>query len=408
MSNDSFDQTVCTPEQLAHSGSSGFYCYTRRQNVGLVHVWSHPGSRAQPTYSHCLMDPKLQRNIIRIRKLSTSDRPRVVQVPMDLLMVGSSATRFILGLTSKQLSLFLGDLFQSLGVVMDLRWINDGIVRVGDLCTAQGVLQNIGQAAIAMTTFRHGGVKSLKLASILVGTIWLFLVLAVSISVSVKRNPAFYGPTPVGEFLNFTNVQILICEQYWCWINSSYPNYCTALENFWLWIAFAVSVLYVPLFFWDTGRITPGDPKWWTFKVTSLARWFLVVHGDVKSIATAEAQFIIKGIFSLSGVCDVIAFKFARSGLLGFSFSGPVESSAAPTQAELSQSSDDGRSSDIEPHRKTPGDAVDNTVLSRRDWRFLLAWVAVNILDAIWITYYIRSAADPNPRSAVTAGWQPK
>jgi hypothetical protein len=36
MSNDSFDQTVCTPEQLAHSGSSGFYCYTRRQNVGLV------------------------------------------------------------------------------------------------------------------------------------------------------------------------------------------------------------------------------------------------------------------------------------------------------------------------------------------------------------------------------------
>jgi hypothetical protein len=73
------------------------------------------------------MDPKLQRNIIRIRKLSTSDRPRVVQVPMDLLMVGSSATRFILGLTSKQLSLFLGDLFQSLGVVMDVRWINDGM-----------------------------------------------------------------------------------------------------------------------------------------------------------------------------------------------------------------------------------------------------------------------------------------
>ncbi|KAJ7835958.1 hypothetical protein B0H13DRAFT_2107597 [Mycena leptocephala] len=51
------------------------------------------------------------------------------------------------------LSLFTADLFQSLGVVMDVQWINDGIVHAGSLCTAQGVLQNIGQAGIAMTTF---------------------------------------------------------------------------------------------------------------------------------------------------------------------------------------------------------------------------------------------------------------
>jgi hypothetical protein len=36
LSTDDFDQTVCTQEQLAIEGISGFYCYTRRQNVGLV------------------------------------------------------------------------------------------------------------------------------------------------------------------------------------------------------------------------------------------------------------------------------------------------------------------------------------------------------------------------------------
>ncbi|KAJ7459283.1 hypothetical protein FB451DRAFT_975606, partial [Mycena latifolia] len=244
------------------------------------------------------------------------------------------------------LSLFTADLFQSLGVVMDVRWINNGIVTIGGLCTAQGkarhqrVLQNIGQAAIAMTTFlitlhtfdsiwRGGAVSeewARKRAYILVSIVWTFLILTVAISTSVHKDPPFYAPTP-----------------YWCWINSSYPNYRIAIENFWLWIGFTVSVLYVPLLLWDTGLIIPGDPEWWTFKLnsgdarrgerrskliicalayclpvlpTSLARWFLVVHGDVKPFATAEAQFIVKGIFSLSGVCDVIAFKYARSGLL--------------------------------------------------------------------------------------------
>jgi hypothetical protein len=36
MSGSGFDSTVCIPEQLAISGASEFYCYTRRQNIGLV------------------------------------------------------------------------------------------------------------------------------------------------------------------------------------------------------------------------------------------------------------------------------------------------------------------------------------------------------------------------------------
>ncbi|KAJ6517795.1 hypothetical protein DFH09DRAFT_1194776 [Mycena vulgaris] len=329
-----FDPTIYSLEQLANSGFSQFYCYTRRQNVGLV-VVSLAGFVSLAAV--ITMFGLILRNIIRNRRLPKSDRSRLITRPMDLF-----------------LSLFTADLFQSLGVVMDVRWINKGIVEVGEPCTAQGALQNIGQAGIAMTTFiitvhtfdsiwrGNGGATSVRWASILVAIVWTFLVLAIVISTSVHKDPPFYAPTP-----------------YWCWINSSYPKYRIALENFWLWIGFAVAILYVPLLFWDTGRTVPGDPQWWTFKLhtgdarngerrsnfiicalayclpvlpTSLARWFLVVRGDVNPFASAEAQFTVKGIFSLSGVCDVFAFKYARSGLLLF----PSDQRPKPRESEAS------------------------------------------------------------------------
>ncbi|KAJ7189997.1 hypothetical protein GGX14DRAFT_607415 [Mycena pura] len=419
MSADLFDQTVCTPEQQAGSGASGFFCYTRRQNIGLLAV-SLVGFTS--LVAVVAMLGLIIRNKLRTRKLPKSERPRLNS--MEIFVV----------------SLLFGDLFQSLGAVMDVRWINDGIVRVGRLCTAQGVLQNIGQAAIAMTTFiitlhtfdllwRHGGVQSLKWAYTLVGIVWTFLILTVVISTSVHREPSFYAPTP-----------------YWCWINDSYPKYRIAIENFWLWIGFAVAILYIPLLFWFTGHITPGEPEWWTFKLnrgqanrskrstrliicalayclpvlpTSLARWFLVVHGDVKPFATAEAQFIVKAIFSLSGVCDVIAIRFARSDLPLFSTKNQADTSSekadittSAAASERSRSSESLANADGSETEADNKDEPAESNTSRRRWRLPLGicgWLAINALYAVWVTYYIGSATNPNPRTAVNrshAGWQ--
>lgn len=41
---------------------------------------------------------------------------------------------------------------------------------------------------------------------------------------------------------------------------------------------------------------------------TSMARWFLLIHGDVKPFGSFEAQFTVKAIFALGGVCDVLVF----------------------------------------------------------------------------------------------------
>jgi hypothetical protein len=51
---------------------------------------------------------------------------------------------------------------------------------------------------------------------------------------------------------------------------------------------------------------------------TSLARWFLSAHDDPKPFANAKAQFTVKAIFTLSGICDVIVFRLQRQGLLLF------------------------------------------------------------------------------------------
>ncbi|KAF7325193.1 hypothetical protein MKEN_00563500 [Mycena kentingensis (nom. inval.)] len=372
---------------------------------------------------------------------------KLIEEPMDVLV----------------LSLFFGDLLQSLGTVMDVRWINDGIVRVGSTCTAQGILQNMGQAGIAITTFiitlhtfdhlwRTGGIPSRRAAYWVVGSIWTFLILTIAISAGVHRNPSFYAPTP-----------------YWCWINSAYGDYRIAIEDFWLWIAFWVATLYIPLLFWASGVIAPADadpdvnkPSWWKFELcvgdargelkgprtklilcaltyflpvlpTSLARWFLVVHGDVKPFATAEAQYIVKGIFSLSGLLDVAVFRYARPGLLLFDQDGGDDAGVEDQRENMiqlqtvrgqekaradPQNSDDTRtiatgSNDSLNDPVTGGPTarpiplVDPRRLKNAGWCCL--WLLINGLYAVMVNFYIRAATDPNPRTAANEShtrWQ--
>jgi hypothetical protein len=137
-------------------------------------------------------------------------------------------------------------------VVLEVKWIDDGIVRTGGFCTAQGDTSistvSLGRASdissrchakpragrrgyddhceeftrfttptlpiggaplqiITLHTFAtiwySQGVKSLAFASILVGVQWLFLILFIAISSSIHNAPSkpFYSPTPVRSCL---------------------------------------------------------------------------------------------------------------------------------------------------------------------------------------------------------------
>ncbi|KAJ7581011.1 hypothetical protein C8J56DRAFT_958806 [Mycena floridula] len=413
------DSPVCTPEQIALSGSSGFYCYTRRQNVGLVVVvLAGFVSLIALVY---IFGFRILRNVIRAPRYNR----QLIKSPMDLLL----------------LSLFSADLFQSLGVILNIRWIDEGVVRVGSLCTAQGILQNLGQAGVAMTTLiitlhtfyslwrgkPHG--LSLLHTRIIVAAIWIFLILFVSISAAKHREPSFYAPTP-----------------YWCWINSNYSNSRNAVENVWLWLAFTTSALYIPLFLYSMGYITPRDPSWWTFEThwrkpqplvlghnprrlvsppmsliicalafclpvfpTSLARWFLVVHGDVKPFASAEAQFSVKAIFALSGLFDVLAFRIARPSLLLCEPDRLTSPAQSASGSVCSLQIEDTPSIGSDHNAATRQSLLVRLFGRNLSYILVMFWLIINALDALWILYYIRSATDPNPQTIVNSrhsGWQ--
>ena len=53
---------------------------------------------------------------------------------------------------ASQLSLFVYDVLQAMGGILDVRWAHDGIVTVGPYCTTQGIIQQIGELGVALIT----------------------------------------------------------------------------------------------------------------------------------------------------------------------------------------------------------------------------------------------------------------
>lgn len=50
------------------------------------------------------------------------------------------------------MSLFVADLVQAFGALMDVKWVHDDIIRVGPYCTAQGAIQQLGETVVALNT----------------------------------------------------------------------------------------------------------------------------------------------------------------------------------------------------------------------------------------------------------------
>ena len=53
---------------------------------------------------------------------------------------------------SRQFSLFVFDILQALGGILNIRWAHTGIVKAGPFCTAQGLIQQTGELGVALIT----------------------------------------------------------------------------------------------------------------------------------------------------------------------------------------------------------------------------------------------------------------
>ncbi|KAF7440015.1 hypothetical protein PC9H_000356 [Pleurotus ostreatus] len=149
-------------------------------------------------------------------------------------------------------NLMLAELIQAIGGLLNVRWIIDAEVAFkGPICTAQSVLEQMGDVGVALTTLviashtfivlvlrwhtpARISIKSLSIPvpAIVLSLIWLFITLAIAIPAGLHQN------NPDKPYFSRTG--------YWCWINESYPKERIGLEYFWLWAAaFIQIILYV-------------------------------------------------------------------------------------------------------------------------------------------------------------------
>ncbi|CAE6484430.1 unnamed protein product [Rhizoctonia solani] len=257
-------------------------------------------------------------NYVTILRKEVNDSPNLIRKNIDGLM----------------LNLLIADLVMSLGGIVNIHWISKSQVSCGQVCSAQGAIQLLGEPTVALFTLAvtistfisvaRGGTTGAQIriwGSATLG-VWAFGALWAGIGGTLDK---FYVPTP-----------------YWCWISQKYKAQRIGAEYFWLWLSgFGSILLYTPLFLMLRGNIVwipaigrksldwnwkaPG--KGWanemallcyplTYTITvlplSVVRWYTFNGHRVNS----AASFAAVCLFNLSGALNVGLTLFVRPNVL--------------------------------------------------------------------------------------------
>ncbi|TDL25439.1 hypothetical protein BD410DRAFT_813640 [Rickenella mellea] len=235
------------------------------------------------------------RNVIRYTRNPPPNGWSLVQQPADVYM----------------LSLFTSDILQALGAIMDVKWAHEGIVKTGTFCAAQGLIQQVGEAGVAMATlsitihtfitvWSRKAVHSRRGAVMVVVMIWLFVILYASINLGIhsKGSIKYYSPTP-----------------YWCWIGKSFGKQRVTGEYMWLWIALFFSILmYVPLVLWNRGNIIVDNEHWWKVQV----RWTALPESAEGKTARKRPSANSLAILAYPIVYSIVVLPLSVGRWIGF------------------------------------------------------------------------------------------
>ncbi|KAL5495464.1 hypothetical protein ACEPAI_927 [Sanghuangporus weigelae] len=157
------------------------------------------------------------------------------------------------------ISLLFAELFQAIGAIMNLRWIQEASVDEGTFCVAQGIIKQTGDVSVALCTlaiaihtftaivFRWKPPRPRFLSVTVLTTIWLTVTLIIVISAATHRNN-------IDDYWSDT--------QYWCWISKPYKLQQYLLDYAFMWTtAFANIILYIPMALVIKGIITVNGWK---------------------------------------------------------------------------------------------------------------------------------------------------
>lgn len=268
-------------------------------------------------------------------------------------------------------NLLVSDLIQAIGGIIDVKWIVEAQVTEGGICTVQGVMKQVGDVGVALTSLAiaihtfltivfHVRIRQ-ETGLLVLAIIWLFLILIIGISMGVHKGERYYGNT-----------------QYWCWITSDYQGERLALEYVWLWLAAIVNlVCYIVIALVLKGIVvcerrrlrfvradsrhsigedsTPHNkgtqmlfyPIIYIITVFPMAvvRWLSFSGANVPFSATAFAGVV----FSSSGLFNVVLYAYTRPKLLPSRVDVDLKCSA-----DTEQSKDSSYWEDLSDEPKSP------------------------------------------------------
>jgi hypothetical protein len=236
----------------------------------------------------------------------------------------------------------LADFIQALGGLFNIRWVAQGYITEGPYCTSQGVLKQMGDVGVALTSLAIAfqtffvlvlGVNAPTFVNkIVIALIWLFIILVIGVGAGINsRQGKYYGNT-----------------DYWCWIKADYKVERIVFEYLWMWIAGGIMlILYGVIFLVMRGVLDLSDgikfhPKGLVKavpeynqekdrkkKVANLMLFYPAVYIfcilpvcvvrwlDFSGHAVAPAATIFASVmFSLSGLFNVTLYYLTRPQLI--------------------------------------------------------------------------------------------
>ncbi|KAG8844444.1 hypothetical protein FRB96_003032 [Tulasnella sp. 330] len=206
------------------------------------------------------------------------------------------------------LSLMCADLLQAVGAILTARWALEQRTYCSSYCTTQGVIQQMGETGVAMSTlaitfhtffsvFFHFKLPQWVWV-VVVAAIWLFLGSFVGLSY-FTASTAFYTPTP-----------------FWCWVSDHYDDSRLFAEYLWMWSAAIINiVLYIPLYFCVRGNIKVNPVN---KKITLRFGKERLQEASGRSSSAAIAAHGVKSGGSNNSLVNVLLFLWTRPHLLLF------------------------------------------------------------------------------------------
>ncbi|KAI9444252.1 hypothetical protein H4582DRAFT_1807503 [Lactarius indigo] len=188
-------------------------------------------------------------------------------------------------------SLITSNMLQSIGTLINWKWVLNGGVSPGKLCGVQGGIKQAGNVGTAVWSFalalhafrllflRTRVARRIKWLALAVG--WFFIIIIVSIgplALQRKDKGPYFGPSG-----------------FWCWITHQYPIEQTLLEYVIEWTsAFVSFALYVIVLLRVRGNLIRDNEGHWSLRwIPRSKSWQLAFARDYLDSCTVKMVAII-------------------------------------------------------------------------------------------------------------------